>query len=405
MSNRTMSKAGLCRLDVCERYSFVLIYTFFLHVAMQAFFIFMIVKYGDRTSKSEIQFVKDNWFFFTLGCFYTAYTLLQQCVTKRCTVFISSINFVLSPAAQSYQATQNRPLSSRTGQKQTSSKRTKVKSSGTYQVYKGGLWIGLRIGLCLVLNFLIQQIFGTLAQQTYVIDTSDLYLHAIFGGMTEELFFRAFVQQSVYDVLHEYVFKRKNKIGAGIISIIVGSVSFGLAHINRYGLDPIALGAPMVAGFNYGIFYFLSVDGNVLETMLVHAVNNWIAIDQQVKGSLIGPSNNASMIIALLMILCIFAFIFMYTKMEDLKRTKIHKLFKIVCISAILCCINGAILNILLLYICSTCLIIFNVIIYAYLKRDSINKTDTILILFICIAMTIAIIILMLDMGMKIILY
>lgn len=387
MSNRTLSKFGTCTAASEDRFSFVLIYTFFLHIAMQAFFIFMVFKYGDRTTASEIQFVKDNWFFFTLGCFYTGYTFAQQLITGRCTKFISTIKVQVS-------------ISSYTPRSRSISQKPTVVTA-----YKGALWIGLRLGMCMVLNFLIQQIFGTLAQATYVIDTSDLYLHAIFGGMTEELFFRAFVQQSVYDVMYEYVFKRKNKIGPGIISILTGSISFGLAHINRYGLDPLALGAPTVAGFNYGIFYFLS-EGNVIETMLVHAVNNWIAIDQQVKGAqLIGPSGNAGTAILLLLIACVIVCVYMGTKMEELKRPKMQKLFSFICIMAILFCINGAVLNYFILYVISMCLIVVNILIYTYLKRNIINKKDAITILINCIAITIAIVVLMLDMGMKIMIY
>lgn len=387
MSNRTLSKFGTCNAASEDRYSFVLIYTFFIHVTMQAFFIFMIIKYGDRTTASEIQFVKDNWFFFYLGLFYTGYTFAQQLITGRCTKFISTIKVQVSVSS----------YSSRT--------RSVAQKPVVVTAYKGGLWIGLRMGICLVLNFIIQLVFGAIKTATYVIDTSDLYLHAIFGGMTEELFFRAFVQQSVYDVMYEYVVKRKNKILPGIISIITGAVSFGLAHVNRYGLDPIAIGSPTVAGFNYGIFYFLS-EGNVIETMFVHAINNWVAIDQQVKGAqLIGPSETVSIFIAFMLTACVLVCVYMSTKMDELKKTRIQKVFLLICVGAIVFCINGAMLNHYLFYMISTFLIICDVILYTYLKRTTITKKDTLAVLFNCIAITVVIVILMLDVGMEIVIY
>jgi len=375
-----------CKTQNCERYFFVLIYTVFIYGTMQIFFIWEYFRYRNSINASELQFANDNLFFFTLGLFYGAYLLVSQCITKKCTQVITTLDSKFIDI----------------NKKEVTLKDNNGKIT---QPFGGPGWVLVRTGLCFFINFVIQQLFGYLTTITFVVSQSELYFHAIFGGMTEEEFFRGFIQQSIYDVLYEYIFKKKSKIGAAVISISVSTISFGISHFARYGANPVLLVSTFFIGLNYAIIYFLA-DGDVIETMIVHGINNWIAIDLYWKSTHLITSGysvsnlSALLIVILVGILCLY----ITTKLKDKITRRKYTISLIMPLISILLYIIGMIFSAFLIYTMAIFSLSINCIRYLIIKKDEMLKKELFLIAFVFIVLGIVLIYYTLDYGIIIIL-
>lgn len=139
--------------------------------------------------------------------------------------------------------------------------------SGEDEVMIFGVMVGLTVVLMQLIISGVSQVSGNI----FVHSTAkDNVLVALLAGVSEELFFRGFIQEAF-----EKFFPM---VG---MAAIPSAVIFSLFHYEAVGNNPFALGVLFVGGLILGLVY--SMTRNVGVPILAHALNNTIATYAQVS--------------------------------------------------------------------------------------------------------------------------
>ena len=156
--------------------------------------------------------------------------------------------------------------------------------------YKGvvrteGLTKGLLMGLPIPVYWIIASI-PTLFDGTFVVKplTMQIISSAVVAGVTEEVAFR-------HGMITTMLRNRNQKQNL-VKAILISSTSFGLIHMFNIaiGADPIRTILQSVGAIGFGVFFgaiFVST-GNILPTMILHAVHDVFAIATSTDVSDIG---------------------------------------------------------------------------------------------------------------------
>ena len=156
--------------------------------------------------------------------------------------------------------------------------------------YKGvvrteGLTKGLLMGLPIPVYWIIASI-PTLFDGTFVVKplTMQIISSAVVAGVTEEVAFR-------HGMITTMLRNRNQKQNL-VKVILISSTSFGLIHMFNIaiGADPIRTILQSVGAIGFGVFFgaiFVST-GNILPTMILHAVHDVFAIATSTDVSDIG---------------------------------------------------------------------------------------------------------------------